>query len=362
MSLLSKSFPVSVYSVQENQDQEITWDIIREKIDSFQFQDIDETHNIESAGFVSILDPTDIRFEQDYAFGDYIAATLRIDKRKIPPATLKLQLAKAVKAWKEERQTNKIPRAKKIELEAIFTKNLLARYLPVPEFIDFVWNLHSHELFVLSHTENHLVEMEAVFRNIFGMPIVPQIPFLCMKENVVLNDVIRENMMAISDNIEGADTLTILDETLEYNHDFILWLFFKSQEMEGLDFLNPCQVCDAEGKATFDNTVPELFMSLNLGRQFQKSTFSLRETELKYTTKTGSFGIKLPSKVTIKDSEETEGAVLDQIGFIEAAWKNLKFFYGQFAEERFGSTWSVRKQVIQDWIKNKTLVDVIEND
>ena len=60
---------------------ENTLDFIADRIIAFSFQDIDDTYDEYSIGWVSILNMFDSQFQYaSYAAGDYITLTMRIDE------------------------------------------------------------------------------------------------------------------------------------------------------------------------------------------------------------------------------------------------------------------------------------------
>ena len=79
----------------EGELPENIWDFIAERVAAFSFQDIDDTYDEFSIGWVSVLNMFDSEFEYgSYANGDYVTLTLRIDERKVSQAIVKKFCAK----------------------------------------------------------------------------------------------------------------------------------------------------------------------------------------------------------------------------------------------------------------------------
>ncbi len=89
MGFISGSASFIKYAV-EGELPENAWEFIAERVSAFSFQDIDETYDEFSIGWVSVLNMFDSSFQYaSYANGDYVTLTLRIDERKVSPAILK---------------------------------------------------------------------------------------------------------------------------------------------------------------------------------------------------------------------------------------------------------------------------------
>ena len=88
MGLLKGSASFVRFSV-EGELPENLLDFVADRMISFSFQDIDDTYDEYSIGWVSILNMFDSQFKYaSYVAGDYITLTLRIDERKVSPAIL----------------------------------------------------------------------------------------------------------------------------------------------------------------------------------------------------------------------------------------------------------------------------------
>ena len=163
----------------EGELPENTWDFIAERVAAFSFQDIDDTYDEFSIGWVSVLNMFDADFSYaSYANGDYVTLTLRMDERKVSPAILKKFCAKEEERLKKERQLPKISKAMKTEIKERIHTELMRKAVPVPAVYDLCWNLAESTLLFFSTNKKAQAQLEDFFKETFGLTIIQQIPYL----------------------------------------------------------------------------------------------------------------------------------------------------------------------------------------
>lgn len=153
-------------------------DYIAERIALFSFQDIDDTYDEYSIGWVSILNMFDSEFDfASHIAGDYITLTLRIDERKVSPAILKKFVQKEEERVKKERQIPKLSRTMKVEIKERIRVQLMRRAIPVPSTFELCWNLSESTLLFFSTNQKAHAILEDFFKESFGLLIRQQIPY-----------------------------------------------------------------------------------------------------------------------------------------------------------------------------------------
>jgi hypothetical protein len=163
----------------EGELPENTLDFIAERIAAFSFQDIDDTYDEYSIGWVSVLNMFDANFEYgSYAAGDYVTLTMRIDERKVSPVILKKFCLKEEERIKKEKQIPKIGRAMKSEIKERMRVELMRKSVPVPSVYDLCWNLSESTLLFFSTNKKAHVLLEDFFKETFGLLIMQQIPYV----------------------------------------------------------------------------------------------------------------------------------------------------------------------------------------
>ena len=151
---------------------------IADRITSFSFEDIDETFDEYSIGWVSVLNMFDSQFEfASYAAGDYIVLTLRIDERKVSPAILKKFVQKEEERVKAEKQIPKLARSLKVEIKERVRTELTRKAYPVPSVYDLCWNLSDSTLYFFTTNKKAHALLEDYFSETFGLSIRQQIPY-----------------------------------------------------------------------------------------------------------------------------------------------------------------------------------------
>jgi len=178
MGFISGSASFVRFSVDGDLPEHV-WDFIAERVAAFSFQDIDDTYDEFSIGWVSVINMFDSDFAYaSYANGDYVTLTLRIDERKVSPAILKKFCAKEEERIKKEKQIPKIGKAMKTEIKERMSTELMRKAVPVPAVYDLCWNLAESSLLFFSTNKKAQAQLEDFFKETFGLTIMQQIPYL----------------------------------------------------------------------------------------------------------------------------------------------------------------------------------------
>ena len=177
MGLLKGSASFVRFSV-EGELPDNPLDFIAERVTSFAFQDIDDTYDEYSIGWVSILNMFDSEFEfGSYAAGDYVTLTLRMDERKVSSAILKKFVQKEEERVKKERQIPKIGRTMKVEIKERVKTELMRKAIPIPATFELCWNLSESTMLFFSTSSKVHALLEDYFKESFGLFIRQQIPY-----------------------------------------------------------------------------------------------------------------------------------------------------------------------------------------
>ncbi|HKJ65256.1 MAG TPA: recombination-associated protein RdgC [Desulfopila sp.] len=178
MGFINGSASLVRFSV-EGELPENTWDFIAERVKAFSFEDIDDTYDEYSIGWVSVLNMFDSDFAfGSYAAGDFVTLTLRIDERKVSQPILKKFCAKEEERIKKERQLPKIGKAMKMEIKERMHTELLRKSVPMPAVYDLCWNLGESTLLFFSTNRKAQAQLEDFFKETFGLLIMQQIPYV----------------------------------------------------------------------------------------------------------------------------------------------------------------------------------------
>ncbi len=178
MGFVSGSASFVRFSIEGDLPENVL-DFIAERIAAFSFQDIDDTYDEYSIGWVSVLNMFDSNFEYaSYANGDFVTITMRIDERKVSPVILKKFCLKEEERVKKEKQIPKIGRAMKSEIKERMRVELMRKSVPIPSVYDLCWNLSESTLLFFSTNKKAHAVLEDFFKETFGLLIMQQVPYI----------------------------------------------------------------------------------------------------------------------------------------------------------------------------------------
>lgn len=180
MAFLTASASFTRYRLTDDVPQ-ATWGEINDRLQRFAFQDIDNTADERSFGWVCFDNMLDNLWQTAPPHkGDYLAFKLRLDTRRIPAAVLKkhytLELEQLTARAREQGQKY-VTRDQKTELKEQVRLKLLARTLPIPATFDVVWNTGTNRIY-LGSTQSKIQDMfEDLFTQTFELHLEPQSPY-----------------------------------------------------------------------------------------------------------------------------------------------------------------------------------------
>lgn len=157
------------------------WGEIADRLRQHAFRDIDETSEERSLGWVSFEDMLDTAWrEAPPQKGAYIAFSLRLDTRRVPPAVLKKHTAIALKAEEarnREQGRKYIARERKKELREAVQARLMQRSLPIPAEFNVVWNTADNMVFFASTQPKMIAAFQEHFSSTFGLDLDQLTPY-----------------------------------------------------------------------------------------------------------------------------------------------------------------------------------------
>ena len=177
MGLLSGTASFTRFTV-EGEVPEHFWDFVAQRVAEHSFQDIDDTIDEYSIGWVSVADMFDSEFAfSSYAAGDYVVLSLRIDERKVVPAVLKKFIAKEESRVRQEKGVRRLPRSVRLEIKERIQAELVRKSPPIPAVYELCWNLSSNTLLFFSNSRKAIALLEDLFKETFDLSLLMQIPW-----------------------------------------------------------------------------------------------------------------------------------------------------------------------------------------
>jgi len=177
MGLLSGTASFTRFTV-EGEVPENFWDFIAERVAEHSFQDIDDTIDEYSVGWVSVADMFDSGFAfSSYAAGDYVILSMRMDERKVTPSVLKKFIAKEESRIKQEKGLRRLSRSVRLEIKERLRAELVRKAPAIPAVYDLCWNTSDNTLLFFSNSRKAIALLEDLFRETFDLSLVMQIPW-----------------------------------------------------------------------------------------------------------------------------------------------------------------------------------------
>ena len=151
---------------------------IDERVQEFSFNDIEESYDEYSIGWVSVLDIFDSKFRfHSHMSGDYVVLSLRLDERKVPPAILKKYVALEERRVMKERQVPKLGRSVKVQIKERIRTELTRKSKPTTTSFELFWNLEAMKLFYFTTQRRAHAVLEDFFRETFGLTLRQRVPY-----------------------------------------------------------------------------------------------------------------------------------------------------------------------------------------
>ncbi len=180
MAFLKSSSSFTRFRITEPVPQAL-WAEITDRLRQHAFRDIDETSDERSLGWVSFEDMLDAEWrEEPPQKGAYIAFSLRLDTRRVPPAVLKKHTAVAMKAEEaRNREAGKkyISRERKKEIREQVELRLRTRTLPIPAEFNVVWNTADNTVFFASTQAKMIEAFQEHFAKTFNLDLDQLTPY-----------------------------------------------------------------------------------------------------------------------------------------------------------------------------------------
>ncbi len=178
MGLLSRTTTFVRYAVEGELPGSFR-EFAAERITQFSFQDIDDTFDEYSIGWVSVDNMFDSSFAHaSYAVGDYLVLSMRIDERKVSNTLLQKYSRKEEERIKREKQVPRLSRNHRLQIKEDIRLQLVKKSLPVPSVYDLCWNLADNTVLFFSTNTKAQSALEDFFKECFGLRIILQVPYL----------------------------------------------------------------------------------------------------------------------------------------------------------------------------------------
>lgn len=330
-------------------------DFFNERIRKYAFQAVWRTAEEKAAGWTDLEDHLDTDFAYaSYAQGRYLLFSLRIDRKSVAPALLRLRVSEAERSKLMETGQKKLYREQREAIREAVRLELLGRTLPIPSFFEICWSVRENMLIFCSLSDKVFEDLHGLFKDSFQLTLAPSVPW----------DPPLPGEAAFP---PGIDPLTI-------GREFLTWLWFKSEERNGrvlipdtgeseVFFIRRLVLESGDGEYAETVVCQGLHADLKEGkealRQGKKITAArLRvaydKTEWEFTFKADRFhfqSMKLPTHPENEvDQIDREGQLLERIDLIEKAAGVTDLLFRSFLKRRLSNDWETELSRMQKWI------------
>lgn len=354
MGLLKGSFTFSRFHV-EGQLPQAFLNFINSRIKANSFTDKFKSMEEKRLGWVSLTDVLDTDFKNaDYALGDYLIFSLRIDRKIISPKLMKIKLLEEERRFLAQSGNDRINKSMSTAIKDKVKLELLAKQDAIPSFYDVCWAVSKNEVYFSSLTDKVADDFIDLFKKTFSLNLKQ---FLPQENNLI---------PAKSESPEDASLI---------GREFLTWLWFKSEERNGrivlpnkeeveLHFLKRIALEAGEGEYSQGVVCHGIHAELKEGKEAIRQGKKVKEAGLKlihdnneweFTLKADSFhfqSLKMPAPDWQETQEDPSGGLLERIYLIENAVKTIDNLYESFLKIRYSSLWKDKEiKLMAKWLE-----------
>ena len=346
-------------------------DFFNERIRRYAFQNVWRIADEKAAGWTSLGNVLDTDFSHaSYAIGRYMLFSLRVDRKAVAPSLLSLRILEAEGKQLRDSGQKKLYREQREAIRDSVRLELLGKSLPVPSFYEICWSPPESTLIFCSLSDKVSEELRGLFEESFALKLIPRVPW--ETEGPFPPQSLRSAAGGKTANVPlplppGADPLTI-------SREFLTWLWFKSEERNGMIrlpdggdaevlFVRRLVLESGDGEYAESVVCQGMHADLKEGREALRQgkkisaarlKISLDKDQWEFTFKADRFhfqSVKLPAiEEDAEESEDREEMILERIYGIEKAAGLMDRLFHAFLNLRLSEQWGKEQDRMQRWI------------
>lgn len=360
MGLIKGNFSFMQFSVEGQLPQAFTT-FINNRIKANAFRESRHSTEEKRMGWVSATDILDADFENaNYALGDYLIFSLRVDRKLISPKLLKIRLMEEQRRFMAEHKQARIGKAANEGIKDKVKLELLTKSDPVPSFYDVLWAVGQNKVYFSSLSDKVADDFVDLFKKTFSLGLKRIVP---QEHPRVLKNKNR------SDDAEETAALI--------GREFLTWLWFKSEERNGhialskteeveLHLLKRVALEAGEGEYSQGVVCSGLHAELTEGKEAIRQGKKVKEAGMKlhrdqneweFNYKADTFyfqSMKMPVVDWQETPEDPAASLLERIYLIENAVRTMDQLYESFLAIRLSPDWTQKeKPLVTKWLKKE---------
>lgn len=309
-----------------------------------------------SIGWTSLENVLDTDFSYaKYKCGAYLIFALRVDRRTVPPALLKLRIMEAEKGHLAESGKKKLYRHEREVIKERVQLELRTKALNIPAFYEVCWIPEKNCLLFGSLSANAIEDFEKHFKESFHLPLQPFLPW-----DALATDEAEGNNTAAA-KAPLPDTAAAVNPIF-WGREFLTWLWYKSEERNGMInipetgdqeiiFLQRLVLASGEGEYSETVVCQGLHSDMKEGREALRQGKKIKEARLRlsrdttrweFTFKADYFqfqSLKLPITENSDEEDDRAGQNMERIYLVESAMETMERLFAYFFHLRLSPQW-----------------------
>ncbi len=360
MGLIKGNFSFMRFEVEGQLPQAFTT-FINNRIKANSFRESRNSTEEKRMGWVSVTDILDADFEKaNYALGDYLIFSLRIDRKQVPPKLMKIRLMEEQRRFLAEHGQTRIGKAMNEGLKDKVKLEILTKSDPIPSFYDILWAVGQNRVYFSSLSDKIADDFVDLFKKTFSLGLKRILP--------------QEHPLALKNKTKGE---VAVDDLSLIGREFLTWLWFKSEERNGhialtqteeveLHLLKRIALEAGDGEYAQGVVCSGLHAELKEGKEAIRQGKKVKEAGIKllrdqneweFNFKADTFyfqSLKMPIADWQETPEDPAASLLERIYVIEKAVATVDQLYEWFLNVRLSSDWTQKeKSQLTRWLKKE---------
>lgn len=387
MAFISPSTSICYFQVKDTADLQKQPAQLPQQLAHEGFRSIEQSAEELAVGWVEIGDYDSSAFasRESCWIDSYICFSFRQDRRRLPAALLKRQIARQSEEFLAQNPTLKfVPKAEKEQIRDQVRDHLLARTLPTPSCYDVVWNTDTGLLRFCSLGQNAIDAFQGLFHQTFPGLRLQLLHPLARAEKLASETLLPALQQA--DQAQTDSVLEKIDANRWIGFDFLLWLSFRTLSSDSryqvtapgpltlhqpyTAFLDNRLVLAGGGYEGIQKIVVagpqdhylEAKTALSQGKQIEEATVHLQLDEdqaWKLTLKGdrfqfGSYRTPMVRPDSDPDADaqaEAEAALLTKLAAVQEGEQLFDSLLHDFLQVRLGKSWEETRRDIRTWLE-----------
>ncbi len=337
-------------------------DFFDRQIRKYAFQELGEGTDEKALGWTSLENILDTQFETShYAVGPHLLFCLRIDRRTVPSALLRVRLLEGEQRVLRETHKTRLSKDGRQKLKERLQEDLLKKTHPVPSFHEILWEPSRDRLLFGSLSSKVFQDFEDLFKISFRRSLRPFLPW--DPSFLDGNTARKVGSLAKGFLLEEQRPPERQTDPSFLGREFLTWLWFKSEERNGrvtipgkddveIHFLRRIVLESGEGEYSetvvcqgFHADLREGKAALREGKRVREARIELKREnyDWEFTFKADPFQFQSmrlpPSAGEDEEGPERESRILERIDRIEAAVETMDELFDFFLRRRLSPQW-----------------------